>query len=95
LDYNRAIADTINLSPSVGFRHDVWGVSSETGGAKLFIKNRKSINVGVNWSYLVNLYGSISYTKNFDGDGEKNAAGGQLYGDEDREWISVSVSYQF
>lgn len=95
LDYNRAIANTINLSPAVGFRHDVWGVSSETGGAKLFIKNRKSINLGINWSYLVNLYGSISYTKNFDGDGKDNAAGGQLYGDEDRQWVSVSVSYQF
>lgn len=95
LDYNRAIANTINLSPSVGFRHDVWGVSSETGGAKLFIKNRKSINLGVNWSYLVRLNGSISYTKNFDGDGEDNAAGSQLWGDEDRQWVSVSVGYQF
>lgn len=95
VDYNRAIANVVNLSPVVAFRHDIWGVSSETGGAKLFIRNRKSLSVGLDWSYLVDLTGSINYTRNFDGDGAKNAAGGQLFGDKDRQWISVSVSYQF
>ncbi len=95
VDYNRAIANVVNLSPSVAFRHDIWGVSSETGGAKLFIRNRKSLSLGLNWSYLVDLTGSINYTMNFDGDEATNAAGGQLYGDKDRRWISVSVSYQF
>lgn len=94
-DYNRAIANVINLSPAVAFRHDVWGISSETGGAKLFIRNRKSLNLGVNWSYLVNLEGSVSYTMNLDGDGAENAAGSLLFGDKDRQWVSLSVSYQF
>lgn len=95
VDYNRALANVINLSPSVALRHDVWGVSSESGGSKLFIDNRKSISVGLNWSYLVDLEGSISYTMNFDGGGAKNAAGSPLYGDKDRRWVSLSVSYQF
>jgi len=95
MDYNRAIANVVNLSPTLAFRHDVWGVSSETGGGKLFIKDRKSVSIGLNWSYLTDFTGSISYTANFDGGEKKGASGSQLYSDQDRRWLSVNFGYQF
>lgn len=93
VDYNRAIANIINLTPTFSFGYDVNGVSSEV--APNFIEGRKSLGLGVNWSYLVNLQGSIQFVRNFGGTDVKNATGGLLRGDADRTWLGINVSRQF
>jgi hypothetical protein len=88
--YNRAIANVINLTPNLSFRHDVDGVAGP------FIEDAKALTVGLNWEYLLMWTGSVSITHNFDGSASKNnLTGGVVRADEDRNWLSVSVSYQF
>lgn len=88
--YNRAIADVINLTPNLSFRHDVDGVAGP------FIEDAKALTLGLNWDYLLVWTGNISVTRNFDGSAIKNnLTRGPVRADEDRNWLSVSVSYQF
>lgn len=88
--YNRAIAHVVNLTPNLSFRHDVSGVAGP------FIEDSKALSVGVNWDYMLVWFGSISITRNFDGSAVKNnLTGGPVRGDEDRNWLSLSVSYSF
>ena len=88
--YNRAIANVINLTPNLAFRHDVHGVAGP------FIEDAKALTLGVNWDYMLVWTGNVSVTRNFDGSAIKNnLTGGPVRADEDRNWLSVSVSYQF
>lgn len=88
--YNRAIANVVNLTPTLAFRHDVEGVAGP------FIEDAKALTLGVNWDYMLFWTGNISITRNFDGSAIKNnLTGGPVRADEDRNWLSVSVSYQF
>lgn len=88
--YNRAVANVINLTPNLSFRHDVDGVAGP------FIEDAKALTLGLNWDYLLVWSGNISVTRNFDGSAIKNnLTGGPVRADEDRNWLSVSVSYQF
>lgn len=88
--YNRAIANVVNLTPTLALRHDMHGVAGP------FIEDAKALTVGVNWDYLLVWTGSVSLTRNFDGSAIKNnLTGTPVRGDEDRNWFSVSVSYQF
>jgi len=93
LDYNRAIADVINLHPAISFKYDFHGVSSEI--APTFIENRRAVTLALNWDYLINLTGGVSYTANFGAKSKFNNGGGPLVSDRDRQWVSVNVSYQF
>jgi hypothetical protein len=88
--YNRALFDLVNLTPTVSFRHDVHGVAGP------FIEEAKALTVGVNVDYMIKWFGTLSITRNFDGSGVKNnLTGAPVRADEDRNWLSVSVGYQF
>lgn len=93
VDYNRAIAHVINLTPTIAFSHNVFGVSPEI--SPNFNADSMQVSVGVNWSYLLDWQGSIQYVNNFGGESQKNSLGGQVRGDRDRSWVSINVSYQF
>ncbi|MDF1818681.1 MAG: DUF1302 family protein [Immundisolibacteraceae bacterium] len=88
--YNRAIAEVINLTPEISWRHDVDGVAGP------FIEDAKTLALNLKWDYLVNLSGSFSITHNFDGSQHKNTlTGGPTRGDEDRSWLTASIKYEF
>lgn len=88
--YNRALFDLVNLTPTLSFRHDVDGVAGP------FIEDAKALTVGINYDYMVNWFGTVSVTRNFDGSAVKNnLTGGPVRGDEDRNWLSINVGYQF
>lgn len=93
LDYNRAIADVVNLHPTVSFRYDLHGVSSEI--APNFIENRRAVTLALNWDYLINLTGGVSYTANFGAKSKVNNSAGPLVGDRDRQWVSFNLAYTF
>ena len=79
MDYLRAIAEVINLQPRISFSWDVDGVSGES--APNFFEKQKAYTVGLNWDYLINLRGGLSYTHTIRGN--------------ERRWVEVNVSYQF
>lgn len=88
--YNRAIANVVNLTPNLAFRHDVHGVAGP------FIEDAKALTLGVNWDYMLVWSGNVSITHNFDGSAIKNNLNrGVVRADEDRNWLSISLSYQF
>lgn len=93
VDYNRAIANVINLTPTIAFSHNVFGVSPEI--SPNFNADSMQAAVGLNWSYLLDWQGSIQYVHNFGGDSQKNSLGGDVRGDRDRRWVSINISYQF
>lgn len=93
LDYNRAIADVINLHPTIAFKYDLHGVSSEI--APNFIQNRRAVTLALNWDYLINLTGGVSYTANFGAKSKVNNGAAPLVGDRDRQWVSFNLAYQF
>ncbi|MEC9342080.1 MAG: DUF1302 family protein, partial [Pseudomonadota bacterium] len=88
--YNRAIAQVINLTPEINWRHDVNGVAGP------FIEDAKTLALSLNWDYLVNLSGGFSITHNFDGSRHKNTlSGAPTRGDEDRSWFTANIKYEF
>jgi hypothetical protein len=87
--YNRAIG-IINLTPRVAFRHDVNGIAGP------FLESRRTITLGVDWSYLITLTGSFEINHGWGGTSHRNnLTGGRVRGDADRSWVAATISYQF
>lgn len=85
IDYNSVFGTSWNLSPRIGFNHDVNGTSPGPGGA--FIEGRKQLTLGLAGNYLNTWAFDVSYTR-FFGSGEFNLL-------HDRDFVSASVQYSF
>lgn len=84
-DYNGAFGSAWNLSPRLGFNHDVNGNTPGPGGS--FIEGRKTATLGMTASYLEKWSVDVSYTSYF-GAGIHNLL-------SDRDYASVNVKYSF
>jgi hypothetical protein len=82
--YNNALGSW-NVSPRLGWSHDVDGTTPGPGGS--FIDGRKQATLGVTFDYLNRWNIDIAYT-DYSGGGRYN----ELH---DRDFISASVSYSF
>lgn len=83
--YNNAFDLPVNLTPSVQWRHDVWGYSPGPITAN-FQQGTKAVTLGVDAEYQ-SWKANIGYT-NYFGGGWSNAL-------SDRDFASMSVSYAF
>ena len=83
LDYSNIFAG-INMSPRMVFSHDVKGITPDP--LFLFVEDRKSVALGLSFDYQSRWKADINYNSFFDGVGTTN----QL---EDRDYVSVSISY--
>jgi hypothetical protein len=83
LDFNNVIAG-INISPRVVFSHDVKGTTPDP--LFLFVEERKSVALGVNFNYQSRWSADINYNGFWDGVGTTNQM-------EDRDYISFSIKY--
>ena len=83
--YNAVFGTPWNMTPRLAFNHDVTGTSPGPGGN--FIEGRKSLSLGLGFSYLNNWRVDFGYT-NFFGAGINNLVG-------DRDFVSGSISYSF
>jgi len=83
-DYLGALGP-VNLAPQIAFAHDVDGTTPQPLGN--FVEGRKVVTLSLGASYLNSLQGEISYT-NFFGGGDFNLI-------DDRDFVSISVSYFF
>jgi len=94
LVYYAAFFNVVNASPFIAFRYDVDGVSNEI--APLFLEDRKSLTLGVNFSYgNETITGGVSWTM-FDGSNAMlNEGGGRLNDSTDRDFVQVNMSYSF
>lgn len=84
LTYNNVIG-AINLSPRIGWRHDVRGNTPGPGGN--FIEGFKQVTWGLAADYQNTWKADISYTS-FFGAGSQNLL-------QDRDFAAVSISYSF
>jgi hypothetical protein len=83
-DYLGALGP-VNLTAQIAFAHDVDGTTPQPLGN--FVEGRKAVTLSLGASYLNSLQGEISYT-NFFGGGDFNLI-------NDRDFVSISVSYFF
>jgi len=83
LDFNNVIAG-INISPRVVFSHDVKGTTPDP--LFLFVEERKSVALGLNFNYQSRWSADLSYNGFWDGVGTTNKV-------EDRDYISFSIKY--
>jgi hypothetical protein len=88
LNYDRALFDQVNLIPNLALKHDVHGNSSELGGAKTWRDGRKQATLGVDWDFRTQWFGNVSYSWFWGGESHGNSH-------SDRDFISMSVGYQF
>lgn len=84
LTYNNAIGP-INLSPRIGWRHDVKGNTPGPGGN--FIQGFKQLTLGVTADYQNAWKADLSYT-GFYGAGTQNLL-------QDRDFAAFNISYSF
>ncbi len=83
LDYANVFSG-INMSPRVVFSHDVKGITPDP--LFLFVEDRKSVALGLNFNYQSRWTADLSYNTFFDGVGTTNQM-------EDRDYASFSISY--
>jgi hypothetical protein len=84
LDYYNVIR-SVNLSPRIGWKHDVQGNAPGPGGN--FLEGRKAISFGLNAVYQNSWSADINYT-NYFGAGRHNLI-------NDRDFISFNIKYSF
>ena len=83
LDYYNVFAG-INIFPRVIFTHDVKGITPDP--LFLFIEDRKSVSLGINFDYQSRWSADFSYNSFFGGVGTTNKM-------EDRDYVSFSIKY--
>lgn len=90
LTYNDLFSG-VNVTPSVNLSWNVDGVSSDG----LFVEGRKSVSWGTafNWNIVWNA--SLSYTKIWGGEGERNVFGSRIVTNTDKDFMLASISYAF
>lgn len=85
-DYNNPFDVPVTLSPFVQWRQDITGYSPGPNTANYSAGN-KQISIGTNVTYQSSWKGTVSYT-NYFGGGFDNP-------NNDRDYISASISYAF
>uniref|UniRef100_UPI0035659E7A DUF1302 domain-containing protein n=1 Tax=Immundisolibacter sp. TaxID=1934948 RepID=UPI0035659E7A len=96
MTYQAALFNLIALEPNFAFSWDFHGYSNELGGAKLVVEGRKAFTAGLGFDYGGGQWkGSIAYTTLWGPDNKVNGAGGRYNGTNDRDFMSLSVSYSF
>ena len=99
LEYNQALFNRITVKPKFAVRWDVNGNSTEVGGGKLFVEDRKSMSVGLDFNYNIAWTAGVSYTSFWGGtqSGAKGntLSGGRLYTRQDRDFVAMNVGYSF
>lgn len=85
-DYNNAFGTPWTLSPTIQWQHGLGGTSAGPIGPG-FMEDRKTVTVGVNASLRSDWQAKLSYTNSF-GNKFQNYM-------QDRDFISMSVSYAF
>jgi hypothetical protein len=96
LTYNAALFNLVALEPSIAFSWDLHGFSNELGGAKLVVDDRKALTLGLGFLYGGGQWtGGVSYTRFFGPDNDFNAGAGRYNGTNDRDFVSLNVSYSF
>ncbi len=83
LDYTNIFAG-VNMAPRIVFSHDVKGITPDP--LFLFVEDRKSVALGVNFDYQSRWSADINYNSFFDGVGTTNQI-------EDRDYVSFSIKY--
>ncbi|WP_085297172.1 DUF1302 domain-containing protein [Cognaticolwellia mytili] len=83
LDYSNVFAG-INISPKIVFSHDVNGITPDP--LFLFVEDRKSMSLGVNFDYQSRWSADINYNSFFGGVGTTNKL-------EDRDYVSFNIKY--
>jgi hypothetical protein len=84
LDYTNVFAN-VNVSPSLAFTHDVSGNTPLPLGN--YIAKRKSVNLGVEFTYQQKWSLEVRYVNFFDGDRYNLLA--------DRDYVSTTLRYSF
>lgn len=96
LTYQAALFNLVAVSPLFAYRWDIDGYSNELGGAKVFVEDRQSATVGLDFDYQAGKYKSnLSYTSFFGDDDLANAVGGIYNGVTDRDYVQLSFSMSF
>lgn len=85
VDYSSVFGTSWNLSPFIGYNHDVNGTSPGPGGN--FIDGRKQLTVGLGGDYQNNWAFDLNYTR-FFGSPEFNTL-------HDRDFVSAVIKYSF
>lgn len=85
VDYNSVLGTAWNVSPFIGFNHDVNGTSPGPGGN--FIDGRKQLTLGLGGNYQNRWAFDLSYTR-FFGSPEFNTL-------HDRDFVSAAIKYSF
>ncbi len=75
----------VNLSPRIGFTHDVDG--STPAPLATFVEDRKSLVLGLSGSYINRISADLSYVSFFHG-GRRNTL-------RDRDYVRFQVTYSF
>ncbi len=83
LSYDNVFAG-INISPRMVFSHDVNGITPDP--LFLFVEDRKSLSLGVNFDYQNRWSADVNYNSFFDGVGTTNKM-------EDRDYVSFNIKY--
>lgn len=94
LTYNNALFNRVNLEFSQAFRWDVEGVSPEFGG-NLFVGGRKSLTMGLTFDYRQEWKMGISQTFFFGGEDQFRPARSRNVSTNDRDFLSIDLSYSF
>ncbi len=84
LDFNNAFAG-VNVSPTIGFAHDIGGNTPLPLGN--FIRNRKTLTLGVEFAYQNQWALELRYV-NYFGGGVANLLG-------DRDYVTATIKYSF
>jgi hypothetical protein len=84
LDYTNVFAN-VNISPSLAFTHDVSGNTPLPLGN--YVAKRKSVNLGVEFTYQQKWSLELRYVNFFDGDRYNLLA--------DRDYVSTTLRYSF
>ena len=108
LTYNNAIANKINMTLNTVLNWDLRGYSSEFGGAKAFIEDRKAFTLGMDFDYKLRYKWGVSHTWFWDGAPSTNdigdpRTGGPALGPgstpgngaRDRDFLAFHASYVF
>jgi hypothetical protein len=79
------VAGGVNLTPRIGFTHDVDGTTPAPLGT--FIEDRKSLVVGLSGSYINRIEADLSYVSFFHGGRRNNI--------RDRDYLRFQLTYSF
>ena len=76
----------MNVSPRLAISHDVNGITPDP--ISVFLEDRKSLSLGLEFSYLLRWQAGVSYNQYWGGAGTTNLL-------SDRDFMSFYINYSF